>query len=95
MSTGFANGDPAGSADAGSAGSLFRYEIRRDGRTVAMLYAHQTATGVVVDSEVFPVTQPAGEPGVKRPFTFGSVDQARRFADDALITFEYLNCTIS
>jgi len=86
---------PAGSAAAGSAGSLFRHEIRRDGRMIATLRALETELGVTVESEVFPVTQPPGGPGVTRPFAFGSLDQARRFADEALIAFEYLNCTVS
>jgi len=84
-----------GSVDTGPAGSVFQHEVRRDGRLIAALHAHQTATGVTVESEVFPVTQAAGEPGVTRPFAFTSLDYARRFADDALVAFEYLNCTVS
>ena len=83
----------AGSAAAGPALPLFQHEVRRDGRVVATLVAHETDDGVTVESEVFPVTQAAGEPGVTRPFAFGTVDQARRFADEALVAFEYLNCT--
>ena len=44
---------------------------------------------------MFPVTQAAGEPGVTRPFVFTSLDHARRFADEALVAFEYLNCTVT
>ena len=62
---------------------------------IATLNAYQTPTGVTVDSEVFPITRPPEEPGLKRPFTFGSADQARRFADDAIVAFEYLNCSIT
>ena len=69
--------------------------MRRDGRVIATLNAYQTPTGVTVDSEVFPITQPPDEPGMKRPFTFGSLDQARRFVDEAIVAFEYLNCTIT
>ena len=86
---------PAGSAGADSAGSLFQHEVRRDGRVVATLRAHKTPAGVTVESEVFPVTQVAGQPGVTRPFDFGSLEHARRFADDALVAFEYLNCTVT
>jgi len=84
-----------GSVDTGPAGSVFQHEVRRDGRVIATLYAHQTATGVTIESEVFPVSQAAGEPGLTRPFAFTSLDHARRFADDALVAFEYLNCTVS
>ena len=85
----------AGPVDTGLAGSVFQHEVRRDGRVIATLHAHETATGVTVESEVFPVAQAAGEPGVTRPFAFTSLDHARRFADDALVAFEYLNCTVS
>ena len=90
-----AEGNGAGSAVADSAPTLFAYTVRREGRTIATLNAYQTPTGVTVDSEVFPITRPPEEPGLKRPFTFGSPDQARRFADDAIIAFEYLNCSIT
>ncbi len=85
----------AESADADLARSLFQHEVRRDGRVVATLLAHETDDGVTVESEVFPVTQAAGERGVTRPYAFTSLDHARRFADDALVAFEYLNCTVT
>lgn len=85
----------AESSGADSALSLFEHEIRRDGRVVATLRALRTADGVTVESEVFPVTQAAGEAGLTRPFAFASVDHARRFTDEALVAFEYLNCTVS
>ena len=88
-------GNGAGSAVADSASTLFEYTVRRDGRTIALLNVYATPEGVTVDSEVFPITKPIDEPGIKRPFTFGSVDHARRFVDDAIVAFEYLNCTIT
>ena len=88
-------GNGAGSAVADSASTLFAYTVRRDGRTIALLNVYATQSGVTVDSEVFPITKPIDEPGIKRPFSFGSVDQARRFADDAIVAFEYLNCTVT
>jgi hypothetical protein len=89
------DGAREGSAEAGSARALFTYVVRREGRTIATIEAREGAGGVVVESEVFPISRPHDEPGVKRPFTFSSADQARRFADDALVAFEYLNCTIT
>jgi hypothetical protein len=85
----------AESARADTASSLFRHEIRRDGRVIVTLRAVQTAEGVTVESEVFPLAQAPGEPGLPRPFSFDSLDHARRFADEALVAFEYLNCTIN
>ena len=95
MSSSSSEGNGAGSAVADSASTLFAYTVRRDGRTIAVLNAYKTPTGVTVDSEVFAITKPLDEPGIKRPFSFGSVDQARRFADDAIVAFEYLNCTVT
>ena len=83
------------SAQAGSTRSLFTYEVRRDGRVVATLEGKQSAAGATVETEVFPVTDAPGAPGVTRPFTFGSTEHARRFADEALVVFEYLNCTVT
>lgn len=85
-------GSPAG---AGSARTLFTYEVRRDGRVVATLEGQQTSAGTTVATAVYPITAANGESGLTRPFTFGSVDHARRFADEALVVFEYLNCTVA
>lgn len=83
------------SARADTGRSLFAYEVRRDGRVVATLKGHQTATGTTVETAVYPVTAPHDDPALTRPFAFGSADHARRFADEALVVFEYLNCTVS
>lgn len=80
---------------AGSTRLLFTHEVRREGRVIATLEGEQSSEGTTVKTEVFPITDAPGEPGIVRPFTFGSSDQARRFADEALVTFEYLNCTVS
>jgi hypothetical protein len=82
-------------AQADSTRALFTYEVRRDGRVIATLEAHQSDGGTTVETEVFPLAGTRREHGVTRPFTFGSPDQARRFADEAIIVFEYLNCTVT
>jgi hypothetical protein len=87
--------DRLDAASSDSASMLFQHEIRREGRVVAILRAHSTSTGVRVDSEVYPLNEPAGGTPVTRPFAFTTLDQARRFADEALLAFEYLNCSIS
>jgi hypothetical protein len=84
-----------GSAQADFPSPLFEHEIRRDGRTVATLRAVATPTGVTVESEIYPLTDPAGGEPLRRPFAFTSHDHARRFTDEALLAFEYLNCNVS
>ena len=95
MSTASANAARTESADADSGRALFSYVVRRDGRIIATLQGHDTGDGVGVDSEVFPVTAAVDEPGLKRTFSFPSGDHARRFVDDAIVAFEYLNCVIT
>lgn len=82
-------------AEAGSVRSLFTYEIRRDGRILATLEGRQSSAGTTVETNAFPITAPQGSPAVARPFAFASVEQARRFADEALVVFEYLNCSVT
>jgi hypothetical protein len=49
----------------------------------------------VVETVVFPVDESRGGPGVPRSFPFGSIEHARRFVDEALVTLEYLNCSVA
>ena len=86
------SGSPSG-ADVGS--PLLQHEIRRDGRVIATLRAHQTPAGITVESRVFPVTGDPGSDAISRPFNFTTMDHARRFVDDALVSFEYLNCSVA
>ncbi len=95
MSTAPAKEARTGSAEADPARALFSYVVRRDGRVIATLHGHNTGDGVDVDSEVFPVTAADDEPGLKRTFNFTSLDHARRFVDDSIVAFEYLNCVIT
>ena len=95
MSTAPATEARAESAEADSARALFSYVVRRDGRIIATLQGHDSGDGVNVESEVFPVTAEDDEPGLKRTFNFPSPDHARRFIDDAVVAFEYLNCVIT
>ncbi len=82
-------------APSGSTRSLFDYEIRRDGRVVATLHGQTSKAGTTVETSVFPITAAHDAPGFTRPFAFGSTEHARRFADEALVVFEYLNCTVT
>lgn len=82
-------------AGTGGGIALFDYEIRRDKRVVARIRAYPSGSGITVESQVFPLTQPPDGGGVTRPFSFQTLEQAHRFADEALLAFEYLNCTIA
>ena len=85
----------AESAAAGTDRPLLEHEVRRHGRLVATLAVRRTDAGVTVDSHVYPVNEEMGGEGIRRPFTFPSVDHARRFVDEALVAFEYLSCTVA
>lgn len=78
----------------GPSQELFAYEARRDGRAVVVLRGVQEPDGVVVETEVFAVTDKPGEDGIRRPFAFSTPDQARHFAEEALTALEYLNCSV-
>lgn len=74
---------------------LYAYQVRREGRIVARLRALGAPDGsVLVETEVLPVSRPAGEDGISRPFEFPDADYARRFVDEALLALEYLNCEV-
>lgn len=74
---------------------LFSYELRVDGRVVAVLRGVQGDTGVTVQAEVRPVGSAPEQPPLRRPFTFQSREQARRFVDDALAALEYVGAVVS
>jgi hypothetical protein len=74
--------------------SLLRHEVRYGGRAIVVLEALATDDGVVVETEVFPVNDAPGAPSETRPFTFATPEQARRFVEDALVSLEYLDCTV-
>jgi hypothetical protein len=80
---------------AGSARTLFTYELRRDGRVISTLEGKQSDSGTFVETVVFPVGDDPGLAGISRSFPFPSAEIARRFADDALVAFEYLNCSLA
>jgi len=86
---------PPEPAPAGSGAPLFEYHLRRDGRIVASLRGVQTGAGVTVETEVHPTSAPPGSEPLVRPFPFSTVEHARRFAEEALVAFEYLNCSVA
>ncbi len=74
---------------------FFSYELRRESRVVARLSAVPEDGGVTVATEVYPSTQLPDSDPLRRPFTFATIDQARRFADEAVLAFEYLDCQVA
>jgi hypothetical protein len=80
------------SHDADVSRELFSYEVRREGRPLVVLRGMLQGSGpaLVVSAEV---TRGDGDP-VVRPFPFATEQQARRFVDEALVTLEYLDCTV-
>jgi hypothetical protein len=79
-----------------SDGSLFAYELRKEGRPVAALRGFPGANGAVtVQTEIYPVTAPASADPQVRPFAFPTREQANRFVEEALIALEYLGCSLA
>ena len=77
-------------------GTVFTYEARRDGRTVAIIRGIAGTDGsVTVETEVYPVTASASTEPQTRPFTFKTREQAIRFADEAVLALEYLGCVLA
>jgi hypothetical protein len=81
---------PGGAGD----GHLFAHEARQGGKTVARLLGTAQDDGTaIVEATVIPVGKKP-DAAVTRPFTFPSVEHARRFVEDALESLEYLGCEI-
>jgi hypothetical protein len=77
-------------------GSLFAYEARKEGRTVAILRGIAGVNGAVtVETELYPITAPHNAEPQVRPYAFPSREQATRFVDEALMALEYLGCVLA
>jgi hypothetical protein len=82
-------------ATGGGAKALFAFKALRDGRTVMELSAFEgDAEEIRVEAEIYSVRAGDDEKGQRRSLVFPTGEQARKFADEALITFEYMGCTI-
>ncbi len=81
-------------AKPGKDGTLFSYELRREGRPLATLHGVVADGNVIVEAEIHPIGRPPGDPPVQRGFSFTSVEAAHRFADESLMALEYLNCEL-
>jgi hypothetical protein len=75
---------------------LFRFEARREGRPVVVLYGvGAPAGGLAVETETYPLGQAAGEEPIRRTFTFPTPETAHRFADEVITALEYQNCVVN
>ena len=81
-------------ATPGRDGTLFYYEVRRDGRPLASLRGLATGGGYTVEAEIHPAGLPPGSDPLLRPFSFASAEAAQRFADESVMALEYLNCEL-
>ncbi len=82
--------------DAEQGRTLFAYEAVYDGRLVTRIVGIASGRGDVrVVAEVYPVHAPESSEPQWRFYDFGTHEQARRFADEALLALEYLGCTVT
>ena len=75
--------------------TLFTYELSHDRRLVTRLVGvARDGHPVRVAAEIYPVHAPDNSPPQWRFYDFASREQAQRFAEEALLTLEYLGCTL-
>jgi hypothetical protein len=68
-------------------------EVRQDGRPVARLRCFDApAGGSIVEADVVPAS--GGAPLRRGPYHFASAHEAFRFVQEALLTLQYLGCTV-
>ena len=85
---------PPSASSAGTT-ALFAFKALRDGRTVMELFAFEDdEQGIRVEAEIHSVRAGDDEKGQRRSMFFPTSEVARKFADEALITFEYMGCTV-
>jgi hypothetical protein len=75
-------------------GALFTYELRREGRPIAVLRGTAADGEVTVETAVYSVNAGPSDPPIERPFRFTSPEAAHRFAEETVLAFEYLDCEV-
>ena len=75
-------------------GALFSYELRREGRPVAILRGTAAEGVVTVDTAIYSVNAGPSSPPVERPFRFTTPEAAHRFAEETVLALEYLDCEV-
>ncbi len=68
-------------------------EVTREGLTIARLRCYDDADGSsVVEADLLP---PGASEGVRRgPYRFANAGEAFRFVQEALLTLQYLGCSL-
>jgi hypothetical protein len=74
---------------------LFIRHARKDDRTVVALRGVESGAQCVVEVDVYPTSGAGLEPMPLGPYTFGSLEDAVRFTEEALLALEYLGCSVS
>jgi hypothetical protein len=68
-------------------------EVRQDGRPIARLRCFDAPEGgSIVEADVVPAT--GGAPLQRGPYRFANAHEAFRFIQEALLTLQYLGCTV-
>jgi hypothetical protein len=71
---------------------LVRRALQGD-RVVAIVRCYDDHPGTSVEAEVTPAN--GADPVRRGPYRFASAHEAFRFVQEAMLTFEYLGCTIA
>ena len=73
---------------------LFLRHARKDDRTVVALRGLDHGAQCVVEVDVYPTGGVGLEAMPLGPYTFGSLEDAVRFTEEALLALEYLGCSV-
>jgi hypothetical protein len=82
------------SSAAASEQELFVRHARKDGRTVAVLRAVDHGDSCIVETEVYPSGNNAGETVQAGPYTFADATQATQFVTEVVEALMVLGCDV-
>jgi len=75
--------------------ALFGYRASKNRHTIMELFGFAAGDEQVrVDAEIRSVRAPGASDPERMSYLFPSSEQARRFADDAVTSFEYMGCVV-
>ena len=75
------------------AGKELVREVTYENRRLASLRCYDDATGsTIVEAVVFPA---AGGDGQSKPYRFANAHEAFRFVQEAMLTLQYLGCSVA
>jgi len=73
---------------------LFLRHARKDDRTVVALRGLDHGSECIVEVDVYPTGGAGLDAMPLGPYTFGSLEDAVRFTEEALLALEYLGCSV-